>query len=352
MSDIKKKLSTFETATLSDLKNGSVSAYIPLFTTDIENNKENVNNFIDPLVADNINIRIDNEVVSAKDTTYTPGTNIEISSDNQITYTGNMPAIYRGKNGIRIENNEVFSDFKARANNFGSKLNPVTFISDYTVAKVGHTIDSIKVVRDDHTTGMKRYVYIGDDSIAVSNNMETQSVSEYYCTKMENNKRVYAWMNSLSDGYEYIKPCDYTHIIINCIDLNTVVIKTSFLSAMNGIEVVLNVVNRETDFIRLNIKDDIGLTNRITIYDTNMGFTYNMSPGDTARVVYYSNAHAETDFNWSPQRQFVYPPFCGNERNANNHTDNKSYEYLSSSIRFIPFFKSTREPLTIVSTLY
>ena len=97
----KQKLSDYETKSLAEIKQLSDNAYIPLFTSNVVNNKENLDSISEELIPGD-NIQIDNnDKISATDTKYTAGENIKIVN-NTISYDGPIPRTYRATNGLKL----------------------------------------------------------------------------------------------------------------------------------------------------------------------------------------------------------------------------------------------------------
>ena len=94
----RKKLSSFETKTLSELKelnDSGDNVYIPYIQPTYNNYKHEISECAQELTAGE-NVQITNEGrVNATDTRYIAGDNIEIATDGTVTYVGDAPQTYK-----------------------------------------------------------------------------------------------------------------------------------------------------------------------------------------------------------------------------------------------------------------
>ena len=104
----RKKLSSFETKTLSELKelndNGD-KVYVPYIQPAYNNYKHEISECPQKLSAGK-NVQITDEgIVNAVDTRYTAGDKIEIDSEGKISYVGDEPQTYAAGKGLRLISN-------------------------------------------------------------------------------------------------------------------------------------------------------------------------------------------------------------------------------------------------------
>ena len=102
----RKKLSSFETKTLSELKeinDGGDKVYVPYIQIQpaYDNYKHEISECPQKLsVGENVQIT-DEGIVNAVDTRYIAGDNIKIDSEGKISYVGDEPQTYAAGKGLR-----------------------------------------------------------------------------------------------------------------------------------------------------------------------------------------------------------------------------------------------------------
>lgn len=353
----KKKLSQYTTKTYLELEEMQ-DAYIPLFTTNIQNTKIPVTDIAGNLTGDGITINIENNTISAKDTTYSAGNDkIEINAFNEIFYKGDIASAYSAIAPLSLNNDELYIDFYEEE--LGSKLNPVTFIpneqkpQETIVVPAGNSTDSIIVTNKAGTIDEITRNYFCIDKFAYRINDYTFLSPLYYYVNKSDTPFTYKWANNNTDpNFKLLSPIEYTHTAIDNNELQYIIICFSYLQAMNKKEIVINLLNRLNDRTELwFFNDSIGRAD-FTIYEQGSEFVKTID-----RNMYIKSIRFELDpiYNppvWEAKSDFdlggANPPFAGN---INNIADAKKYKgHLYSSIRFIPYIDGNKIYLT--STVY
>lgn len=373
----RKKLSSFETKTLSELKemdDRGDRVYIPYIQPTYNNYKHEISECAQELAAGE-NIQITNEGrVNATDTRYIPGDNIEIDSDGKVSYVGDAPQTYVTGKGLRLTNNTNILALNLEmdggttfTSQYGSKLNPATFKNNYTLELAGNAMDSIFIqVADSDRTGGYKVICLDNDGITLRIALNSTDNKKYYCT----NGTSRGWYQSSEQpsGYTKIKTSDYTHIAIDVGNIGLLSMSAYFLESHNGKETIINMLNRTS-----YIEPDLVLVN-----DTSYGadaFTYeqgllsgttissNTSASNYAVIAKFeitqNEAHWVSDFTPSyyikkngAQRDAL-PPFCGNVLSI---VDSSTYTGLFSTLRFIPAVSidttNSKTTISLVSTEY
>ena len=342
----KQKLSDYETKTLAEIKHLSDTAYIPLFTKNLVNNKELIDYVGEKLTAGD-NIQIDeNDKISATDTKYTAGENISIVN-NKVSYTGAPAATYNANHGLKLINSKLSSDITGT---LGSKLEPVVFLNNSTLVSAGNTMDSILVTRHGHTGQVpKPHIYIGKDKFIITDG----EAPTYYYENTETGDKKWATPSTAPSGYELIKPSEYSHIAINHDELQYVIIYSSFIKAMAGKEVIINLINRPNERTELWFFNDLSTDMTYAVYEQGITLMSNSIPENGyCKAVYYIR-NQETPTVYDQYTDFrtggKQPPFCGNViATAQEYTYNRLY----STIRFIPSVDESSKLVSLVSTIY
>ena len=342
----RQKLSECTTKTLSEIKELADNAYIPLFTKNTVNNKENINNIGEKLTP-GTNIQIDeNDNITATDTVYTADKNISIIN-NTISYTGAQPNTYAATNGLKISNAKLSTNINGT---FGSKLNPVTFSNNYTLIPAGNTMDSILVTRR-HQSGQvtKPYFFITKDAFVVTDG----EAPVYYYKNTETGDRRWEALGSAPAGYELIKPTEYSHIAINQEDLQYLVIFSTFFEPMAGKEVIINMINKPNDRTELWFFNDMSDAMTYVTYEQGIILMSNSIPTNNfCRSNYFEYINdryiIHSEFP-DAEAGIVNPPFCGNVIAV---CQEYKYYKLYSTLRFIPTVDKTNKHISLISTLY
>ena len=379
----RKKLSSFETKTLSELKEMNDSGnivYIPYIQPTYNNYKHEISECAEKLTAGE-NVQITNEGrVNATDTRYIPGDNIEIAADGKVSYVGDAPQTYKAGRGLRLTNNTNILALNLETDggptftsSYGSKLNPATFKNNYTLELAGNAMDSLFVhVADSDRTGGYKVICLDNDGITLRIALDSTDTKKYYCT----NGTSRGWYQSSQQptGYTKIRTSDYTHIAVDVGNIVLLSMSALFLQSHNNKETIINMVNR-TNYKEpeLIIENDTSYNADAFIYEQGLlsGATISSNASSTnygivAKIKRTQNQGSTgyteqliSDFipsyyirNDGAQRAAL-PPFCGNVLSM---VDDGNYTGLFSTLRFIPavYIDSTNSKTTIslVSTEY
>lgn len=349
----KQKLSEYETKTVAEIKQLSDNAYIPLFTGNVVNNKENLD-FISEKLIPGDNIQIDNnDKISATDTKYTAGENIKIVN-NTISYDGPIPRTYRATNGLKLTRSKLSSNI---AGTLGSKLEPVTFSNNYTLGSAGYAMDSVMVTRRSQSgQSRKPYLYITPDAFIVIDT--TTQAPSYFYENQETGERRWAIPSTVPTGYELIKPTEYSHIAINHAELQYLIIFTTFIKAMANKEIIINTINKPNDRTELWFFNDLEKPASYITYEQGlMLMSSEIAPQGFCKAVYYIAQEASYGTSYIQASDFgigssFKPPFCGNVISA---AQDYTYDKLYSTLRFIPNVDEsdpTSTHVSLVSTIY
>lgn len=342
----RQKLSEYTTKTLSEIKELADNAYIPLFTKNTVNNKENINNIGEKLTP-GTNIQIDeNDNITATDTVYIADKNISIIN-NTISYIGAQPNTYAATGGLKISNAKLSTNINGT---LGSKLNPVTFSNNYTLISAGNTMDSILVTRR-HQFGQvpKPYFFITKNAFVVTDG----EAPVYYYKNTETGDRRWEALGSAPAGYELIKPTDYSHIAINQEDLQYLVIFSTFFEPMAGKEVIINMINKPNDRTELWFFNDMSNAMTYVTYEQGIILMSNSIPTNNfCRSNYFEYVNGgyrmHSEFP-DAEAGIVNPPFCGNVIAV---CQEYKYYRLYSTLRFIPTVDTSNKLISLISTLY
>lgn len=375
----RKKLSSFETKTLSELKemdDRGNSVYIPYIQPTYNNYKHEISECAQELTAGE-NVQITNEGrVNATDTRYIAGDNIEIDSNGKVSYVGDAPQTYTTGRGLRLTNNTNILALKLEMDGgatftqlYGSKLHPVTFKNNYTLEYAGNAMDSIFVhINESDRTGGYKVLCLEEEAITLRISLDARDTKKYYYT----NGTTTGWYQSQQQpsGYTIVNSSDYTHFAINAENIGFLSMSALFLQKHNNLETIINIVNRTsvtyTDFV---IEND-------TLYDAD-AYVYeqglvsgcldiksnahsNSNYGIIVKYVTTSSGYQlQSDFrpayyiNNSGSPRAGKPPFCGNVLSM---LDDNRYTDLYSTIRFIPAVSldntTSKTNISIVSTEY
>lgn len=360
----RKKLSSFETKTLSELKemnDSGDSVYIPYIQPIYNNYKHEISECAQKLTAGE-NIQITNEGrVNATDTRYVAGDNIEISSDGKVSYVGDAPQTYATGRGLRLTNNTNILALKLETDGgstftsqYGSKLSPVTFKNNYTLEYAGNAMDSLLVqVADSDRSGNYKVICLDNDGITLRTALDASDTKKYYCT----NGTTRGWYKSAQQpsGYTKIRTSDYTHIAVDVGNIGLLSMSALFLQSHNNKETIINMLNRtsneEPDLVLVNdtsYKADAfiyeqGLLSGVTNINSNASsanyaviakFERRQNQGSTGYTEEWVSDFTPSYYirNDGAQR-LALPPFCGNVLSM---VDDGNYTGLFSTLRFIP----------------
>ena len=379
----RKKLSSFETKTLSELKemnDRGNSVYIPYIQPTYNNYKHEISECAQKLTAGE-NVQITNEGrVNATDTRYTPGDNIEISSDGKVSYVGDAPQTYAAGRGLRLTNNTNILALNLETDggptftsHYGSKLNPVTFKNNYTLELAGNAMDSVFIqVADSDRTGDYKVICLDNDGITLRISLDGTSNKKYYCT----NGTTRGWYQSSEQplGYKKISLSDYTHIAVDVGNIALLSMSALFLQSHNNKETIINMLNRtnEKEPYLVLVNDtsysadafiyEQGLLSMTTInsnaysinYVTIAKFERTQNQGSTGYTEKWVSSFTPAYYiNDSGSRRDALPPFCGNVLSM---VDDSSYTGLYSTLRFIPAVSldatNSKTTISMVSTEY
>ena len=372
----RKKLSSFETKTLSELKelndNGD-KVYVPYIQPAYDNYKHEISECPQKLSAGK-NVQITDEgIVNAVDTRYTAGDNIKIDyPDGKISYVGDEPQTYAAGKGLRLISNNNNLALKLETDGgatfttlYGSKLHPATFKNNYTLELAGNAMDSIFVhINESDRTGGYKVLCLENDAITLRTAFNARKTKKYYYT----NGTTTGWYQEQPTGYTKVNSSDYTNFAIDTENIKLLSMSALFLQKHNNMEIVINIVNRTsptyTDFI---IENDTLYDAEAHIYEQGLlsycpVISSNVYPnnnygviakyeGSTVKTGFTAGHYVDTDGSGRSAR----PPFCGNVLSILDKTEDM-YEDLYSTIRFIPVVSldDTAQTTTIklVSTEY
>lgn len=372
----RKKLSSFEKKTLSELKelnDGGDKVYVPYIQSAYDNYKHEISECPQKLSAGE-NVQITDEgIVNAVDTRYRAGDNIEIDSEGKISYVGDEPQTYAAGKGLRlISNNNNLAlkletdEGKSFTSLYGSKLHPATFKNNYTLELAGNAMDSIFVhINESDRTGGYKVLCLENDAITLRTAFNARKTKKYYYT----NGTASGWYQEQPTGYTKVNSSDYTNFVIDTENIKILSMSALFLQKHNNMEIVINIVNRTsatyTDFI---IEND-------TLYDAE-AHVYEQGLLSYCRPVISSNAYPNNNYGVIVKHEdntlktgftaghyvdtdgsgrSVRPPFCGNVLSILDKTEDM-YEDLYSTIRFIPLVSlddtALKTTIKLVSTEY
>ena len=371
----RKKLSSFETKTLSELKelndNGD-KVYVPYIQPTYDNYKHEISECPQKLSAGE-NIQITDEgIVNAVDTRYTARDNIEIDSEGKISYVGDEPQTYAAGKGLKlISNNNNLAlkletdEGKSFTSLYGSKLHPATFKNDFTLELAGNAMDSILVhINESDRTGGYKVLCLENDAITLRTAFNARGTKKYYYT----NGTTSGWYQDQPAGYTKVNSSNYTNFVIDTENIALLSMSALFLQKHNNMEIVINIVNRTsatyTDFV---IENDTLYNAEAHVYEQGLlsscpAINSNAYPnknygviaeyeGSTVKTGFTAGHYVDTDGSGRSAR----PPFCGNVLSILDNSEDM-YEDLYSTIRFIPLVSldDTAQTTTIklVSTEY
>ena len=371
----RKKLSSFETKTLSELKelnDGGDKVYIPYIQPAYDNYKHEISECPQKLSAGE-NVQITDEgIVNAVDTCYSAGDNIEIDTEGKISYVGAEPQTYAAGKGLRlISNNNNLAlkletdEGKSFTSLYGSKLHPATFENNYTLELAGNAMDSIFVhINESDRTGGYKVLCLENDAITLRTAFNARKTKKYYYT----NGTASGWYQEQPTGYTKVNSSDYTNFVIDIENIKILSMSALFLQKHNNMEIVINIVNRTsatyTDFIiendtlynavahvyeqgLLSSRDDI----KSDAYPNNNYGVIVKYDGDKPATEFTALYYIDTDGSGRSAR----PPFCGNVLSILDKTEDM-YEDLYSTIRFIPLVSlddtALKTTIKLVSTEY
>lgn len=370
----RKKLSSFETKTLSELKelndNGD-KVYVPYIQPAYDNYKHEISECPQKLSAGE-NVQITDEgIVNAVDTCYTARNNIEIDSEGKISYVGDEPQTYAAGKGLRLISNNNLAlkletdEGKLFTSLYGSKLHPATFKNNYTLELAGNAMDSILVhINESDRTGGYKVLCLENDAITLRTAFNARGTKKYYYT----NGTTSGWYQDQPAGYTKVNSSNYTNFVIDTENIALLSMSALFLQKHNNMEIVINIVNRTsatyTDFV---IENDTLYNAEAHVYeqgllsycpiissnaypDNNYGVIAKYE-GSTVKTGFTAGHYVDTDGSGRSAR----PPFCGNVLSILDNSEDM-YEDLYSTIRFIPLVSldDTAQTTTIklVSTEY
>ena len=352
----RKKLSSFETKTLSELKemdDRGDSVYIPYIQPAYNNYKHEISECAQKLTAGE-NVQITNEGrVNATDTRYVAGDNIEIGSDGKVSYVGDAPQTYATGRGLRLTNNINILALKLEmdggstfTSQYGAKLSPVTFKNNYTLELAGNAMDSVFIhIADSDRSGGYKVICLDNDGITLRTSLDNTSTKKYYCAK--GTDRGWYQSSQQPSGYTKIRTSDYTHFAVDVANIVLLSVSALFLQSHNNKETIINLLNRtsdkEPDFVLVN---DTSYNADAFIYEQGLlsGTTINSNAYATHHKVIAKYASSIGDgwvsdftstyyINEEGRYRLAYPPFCGNVLSM---VDVSSYTGLFSTLRFIP----------------
>lgn len=372
----RKKLSSFETKTLSELKelnDGGDKVYVPYIQPAYDNYKHEISECPQKLSAGE-NVQITDEgIVNAVDTSYSAGDNIKIDyPEGKISYVGDEPQTYAAGKGLRlISNNNNLAlkletdEGKSFTSLYGSKLHPATFINNYTLELAGNAMDSIFVhINESDRTGGYKVLCLENDAITLRTAFNARKTKKYYYT----NGTASGWYQEQPTGYTKVNSSDYTNFVIDTENIKILSMSALFLQKHNNMEIVINIVNRTsatyTDFI---IENDTLYDAEAHVYEQGL-LSYcpiissNAYPNNNYGVIAkYEGSKVKTGFtaghyvDTDGSGRSVRPPFCGNVLSILDKTEDM-YEDLYSTIRFIPLVSlddtAPKTTIKLVSTEY
>ena len=373
----RKKLSSFETKTLSELKelnDGGDKVYVPYIQPAHDNYKHEISECPQKLFAGE-NVQITDEgIVNAVDTRYSAGDNIEIDSDGKISYTGAEPQTYAAGKGLRLisNNNNLALKLETDAGKsftslYGSKLHPATFKNNYTLELAGNAMDSIFVhINESDRTGGYKVLCLENDAITLRTAFSARGTKKYYYT----NGTASGWYQDQDQptGYTKVNSSDYTNFVVDTENIKKLSMSALFLQKHNNMEMVINIVNRTsatyTDFV---IENDTLYNAEAHVYEQGLlsscpAINSNAYPdnnygviakyeGSTVKTGFTAGHYVDTDGSGRSAR----PPFCGNVLSILDESEDM-YEDLYSTIRFIPMVSlddaAQTTTIKLVSTEY
>ena len=373
----RKKLSSFETKTLSELKelndNGD-KVYVPYIQPQpaYDNYKHEISECPQKLSAGE-NVQITDEgIVNAVDTRYTAGDNIEIDSEGKISYVGDEPQTYAAGEGLRLISNNNNLALKLETDGgatfttlYGSKLHPATFENNYTLELAGNAMDSILVhINESDRTGGYKVLCLENDAITLRTAFSARKTKKYYYT----NGTTTGWYQEQPTGYTKVNSSDYTNFVIDIENIKILSMSALFLQKHNNMEIVINIVNRTsatyTDFV---IENDTLYNAEAHVYEQGLlsscpAINSNAYPnnnygviakyeGSTVKTGFTAGHYVDTDGSGRSAR----PPFCGNVLSILDKSEDM-YEDLYSTIRYIPLVSlddtAPKTTIKLVSTEY
>ena len=372
----RKKLSSFETKTLSELKelnDGGDKVYVPYIQPAYDNYKHEISECPQKLSAGE-NVQITDEgIVNAVDTRYRAGDNIKIDyPEGKISYVGDEPQTYAAGKGLRLISNNNNLALKLETDGgatfttlYGSKLHPATFKNNYMLELAGNAMDSIFVhINESDRTGGYKVLCLENDAITLRTAFDARKTKKYYYT----NGTASGWYQEQPTGYTKVNSSDYTNFVIDIENIKILSMSALFLQKHNNMEIVINIVNRTsptyTDFV---IENDTLYNAEAHVYEQGLlsscpAINSNAYPnnnygviakyeGSTVKTGFTAGHYVDTDGSGRSAR----PPFCGNVLSILDNREDM-YEDLYSAIRFIPVVSldDTAQTTTIelVSTEY
>ena len=371
----RKKLSSFETKTLSELKelnDGGDKVYIPYIQPAHNNYKREISECPQKLSAgENVQIT-DKGIVNAIDTRYRAGDNIKIDSEGKISYVGDEPQTYAAVEGLRLISNNNNLALKLETDGgatfttlYGSKLHPATFEDNHTLELAGNAMDSILVhINESDRTGGYKVLCLENDAITLRTAFNARATKKYYYT----NGTTTGWYQDQPTGYTKVNSSDYTNFVIDTENIKILSMSALFLQKHNNMEIVINIVNRTsptyTDFIiendtlydavahvyeqgLLSSRDDI----KSDAYPNNNYGVIVKYDGDKPATEFTALYYIDTDGSG----RSIRPPFCGNVLSILDKSEDM-YEDLYSTIRFIPVVSlddtAQKTTIQLISTEY
>ena len=345
----RKKLSSFETKTLSELKelnDGGDKVYVPYIQPAYDNYKHEISECPQKLSAGE-NVQITDEgIINAVDTCYRKGDNIEIDSEGKISYVGDEPQTYAAGKGLRlISNNNNLAlkletdEGKSFTSLYGSKLHPATFKNNYTLELAGNAMDSIFVhINESDRTGGYKVLCLENDAITLRTAFNAGETKKYYYT----NGTTTGWYQDQPTGYTKVNSSDYTNFVIDTENIALLSMSALFLQKHNNMEIVINIVNRTsptyTDFI---IENDTLYNAEAHVYEQGLMSSCAVPNNNYGVIAKYEGSKVKTGFtaghyvDTDGSGRSARPPFCGNVLSILDKTEDM-YEDLYSTIRFIP----------------
>lgn len=371
----RKKLSSFETKTLSELKelnDGGDKVYVPYIQPAYDNYKHEISECPQKLSAGK-NVQITDEgIVNAVDTRYTAGDNIEIDTEGKISYVGAEPQTYAAGKGLRLISNNNNLALKLETDEgaifttlYGSKLHPTTFKNNYTLELAGNAMDSIFVhINESDRTGGYKVLCLENDAITLRTAFNARKTKKYYYT----NGTTTGWYQEQPTGYTKVNSSDYTNFAIDTENIALLSMSALFLQKHNNMEIVINIVNRTsatyTDFV---IENDTLYNAVIHVYEQGLLSSRDDIKSDAypnnnyGVIVKYDGDKPATEFtalyyiDTDGSGRSIRPPFCGNVLSILDKSEDM-YEDLYSTIRFIPVVSlddtAQKTTIQLISTEY
>ena len=371
----RKKLSSFETKTLSELKelnDGGDKVYIPYIQPAHNNYKREISECPQKLSAgENVQIT-DKDIVNAIDTRYRAGDNIKIDTEGKISYVGAEPQTYAAGKGLRLISNNNNLALKLETDEgesftslYGSKLHPATFKNDFTLELAGNAMDSIFVhINESDRTGGYKVLCLENDAITLRTAFNARGTKKYYYT----NGTTTGWYQDQPTGYTKVNSSDYTNFVIDTENIALLSMSALFLQKHNNMEIVINIVNRTsatyTDFV---IENDTLYNAVAHVYEQGLLSSRDDIKSDAhpdnnyVVIAKYEDNKLKTGFtaghyvDTDGSGRSVRPPFCGNVLSILDKTEDM-YEDLYSTIRFIPLVSlddtAQKTTIQLISTEY